>query len=43
MFVLLAFAGTMPGETLLSIIVANILVKGATTLVSLLLIYTVSE
>jgi len=42
-FVLLAFAGTMPGETLLSIIVANILIKGATTLVSLPLIYAVPE
>ncbi len=42
-FVVGAFAGMVPGEVLASIIVANILVKGATTLLSLPLIYTVPE
>jgi len=42
-FVLVAFAGTMPTEVLVSILVANILVKGVTTLVSLPLIYAVPE
>lgn len=42
-FVLLAFAGTMPGEVLLSIIAVNILIKGVTTLVSLPLIYIAPE
>lgn len=42
-FVLLAFAGTMPGEVLFSIIVVNILIKGITTLVSLPLIYTIPD
>ncbi len=42
-FVVAAFAGTLPTDVLVSIIVANILVKGATTLVSLPLIYAVPE
>jgi uncharacterized integral membrane protein (TIGR00697 family) len=42
-FVLGAFAGRYPGEVLVSIIIANILLKGATTLISLPLIYAVPE
>jgi uncharacterized integral membrane protein (TIGR00697 family) len=42
-FSVAAFAGTMPNEVVGSIIVANILIKGATTLVSLPLIYAVPE
>lgn len=40
-FVLLAFAGTMPTETLWAIFAANVLIKGAVTLVSLPWIYAV--
>lgn len=42
-FVVVAFAGTLPTSVLLSIMLANILVKGLTTLVSLPLIYAVPE
>ena len=42
-FVMVAFYGTMPTAVLLSIMLANVLIKGATTLVSLPLIYAVPE
>lgn len=42
-FAVIAFAGTMPGAVLLAIIGANIAIKGATTLLSLPLIYAVPE
>ena len=43
LFVVIAFAGELPGAVIGSIILSNILVKGATTLVSLPLIYAVPE
>jgi uncharacterized integral membrane protein (TIGR00697 family) len=43
LFVIIAFAGTMPTAVLVSILVANVLIKGATTLISLPLIYAVPE
>lgn len=42
-FGVLAFAGDLPGEVVMSIIVANILIKGVTTLISIPLIYAVPE
>lgn len=42
-FGIVAFAGVLPPEVVTDIIIVNILVKGATTLVSLPLIYTVPE
>ena len=38
-----AFGGTLPNPVVWSIILANVLVKGATTLLSLPLIYAVRE
>lgn len=43
LFVSIAFVGTMPLTVVGSILLANILVKGATTLLSLPLIYAVPE
>lgn len=42
-FVVVAFAGALPGAMLVEILVANVLIKGATTLLSLPLIYAVPE
>jgi uncharacterized PurR-regulated membrane protein YhhQ (DUF165 family) len=38
-----AFGGTLPVPVVWSIVLSNILIKGATTLMTLPLIYTVSE
>jgi len=43
LFVLIAFAGTMSWAVVWSILLANILVKGVTTVLSIPLIYTVSD
>ncbi len=43
MFSFIAFYGTMPLSVVLAIVVSNILIKGATTMISLPLIYTVPE
>jgi queuosine precursor transporter len=42
-FAWLAFGGVLPAAVVWSIVLSNVLVKGATTLVSLPLIYTVKE
>ena len=42
-FSVAAFGGVLPNEVVGSIIVANVLIKGATTLISLPLIYAVPE
>lgn len=42
-FAWLAFGGVLPSAVVWSIVLSNVLVKGATTLVSLPLIYTVKE
>lgn len=42
-FVLVAFAGTMPWTVVWSILGANVLVKGITTVLSIPLIYTVKD
>jgi hypothetical protein len=42
-FVLVAFAGTMSWAIVWSIFLANVLVKGVTTVLSIPLIYTVSD
>lgn len=43
LFVIVAFVGTMPLSTVVSIFLANVLVKGITTVVSVPLIYAVPE